>query len=99
FLLSTSPHPTQICTLSLHDALPISEAFVTLVAVIVCIPAWVPGVNNPAALIVPVVEFPPLFPSTCQVTPALFGSLKAVPVNCCRSEERRVGVGGWGVWR
>ena len=61
----------------------LTEAFVTLVAVMVCNPAWVPGVNNPEVLMVPVVEFPPVLPSTCHVTPALFGSLKTVPVNCC----------------
>src|SRR5712664_790477 len=58
------------------------EAFVTLVAVMVCNPAWVPAVNKPEVLMVPVAEFPPVLPSHCQVTTALFGSLKTVAVNC-----------------
>src|ERR1700719_3512027 len=32
---------------------------------------------------VPEALFPPMFPSTCHVTPALLGSLKTVAVNCC----------------
>ena len=42
-----------------------------------------PGVKRPEVLIVPEVLLPPVLLSTCHVTPALFGSLKTVAVNCC----------------
>ncbi len=72
-----------------------TEAFATAVAVIVCNPAGVPGVNKPDVLMVPVVAFPPVFPSTCQVTPEFVGSLNTMAVNCCVSEvvmEPRLGL-------
>src|SRR6266404_1028382 len=65
-----------------NDTEALAEASVTLVAVMVCNPGWVPGVNKPVVLMVPVVLLPPVLPSTCHVTPALFGSLKTVAVNC-----------------
>ena len=50
---------------------------VPLVARIVCVPAAVPGVYRPAALIVPTVELPPGMVSTDHVAP------DPVAVNCC----------------
>ena len=64
------------------DAEALTEALALLTAVTVCAPGCVPGVKSPAEETVPVVALPPLFPSTCQVTPALDGSLKTVLVNC-----------------
>ena len=61
----------------------LADEFATLVAVTVCTPGWVPGVNNPPAVIVPVWELPLGTPSIIQVTPELLGSLKTVAVNCC----------------
>jgi hypothetical protein len=48
-----------------------------LVARIVCVPAAVPGVYRPDALIVPTAELPPAIVSTDHVAPV------TVAVNCC----------------
>jgi len=60
----------------------LTEALALLTAVTVCCPGWVPGVKSPAGETVPVVAFPPLLLSTCQVTPPFVGSLTTVAVNC-----------------
>ena len=44
------------------DAL--AEASAKLVALTVCVPGCVPGVNSPSAVMVPVVELPPVLRST-----------------------------------
>src|ERR1700719_3124310 len=73
--------PVRSVTAIVAEAL--TEAFELLVAVTMCCPGWVPGVNRPAAETVPVVALPPLFPSTAQVTPPLAGSLVTAAANCC----------------
>jgi hypothetical protein len=53
----------------------------TLVAITVWLPAWAGAVYNPAAAIVPTLEFPPVTESTDHVT-AVFEVPCTVAVNC-----------------
>jgi hypothetical protein len=56
----------SVSKMTLTAALPLM--LLTLVAVMVCIPAVEGAVYKPLLLIVPTLEFPPVMPSTDQVT-------------------------------
>ena len=62
-------------------ALAFAEVSATLAAVTVWLPVCAGAVYKPAALIVPVVAFPPATPSTDHVT-AVFVLLATLAVNC-----------------
>jgi len=64
-----------------------------LVAVIVCVPDTLGAVYRPFPSIVPTEAFPPVTPSTDQVTPR-FGIGETVAVNCCVALEATVADGG-----